>query len=221
VAAWDQALELDGGLENGRVMQAEGLIRLGRLERARTRLEEELTVHPESHVAWLNRGFLHLLEDNLEEARAAWSRCGGSPESRALLGLCGVLMAPNGVSMSDLMVLPIARAWGSAIDLMLRSEVTAPVQLILDWLDRTPQVDASWHAAVAHVLLERGYAQESLQRFLAARALKSDDAGIYVGLGEACAALDLKEDAIVMFQQACALAPHAPHPRRRLAQLQA
>jgi len=220
-AAWDQALGISDDIANGRVMQAEALLRTGEFGRARTRLMEELSRNPESDLAWFNWGFLNLLIDDAVEATSAWTRLSTNPDARALVELGAVVFpeADRAVNLAELR--SAARAWATAIDLLLLNGRHEHVQRLLTWLEGEARTDGYIHAAVAQILLGHGFHAEALQGFLAARTRLPQDAGIYVGLGETCLALDLKDDARVMFEQACALAPDAAHPRKRLTQLQA
>jgi tetratricopeptide (TPR) repeat protein len=218
VDAWERVLAIEPDIENGRILQAEALLRLGQLDRARVRLLEVFSECPDHATAWLNWGLLHLLEQDWNEAGEALARV-GSPEARALASVVKVLAGHPVDELDSLEQLPYGKALGAALDLLLLTHREPVADRLLAWLDGLPRSRAPWEAAVAQVLLTRGYASRSLQHFLKARELAPDDAGIYVGLGEACLGMNLKEDALVMFEQAVNLAPAAPFPRRRLAEL--
>ncbi len=219
--AWDRVLKISPDLENGRILQAEALLRLGKMDRARVRLLEELSDKPDSLNAWLNWGLLHLLEGDWTEALAAWERQDASPECQALCHVARILAGETVEPSEALDRLPFGKVLGAVLDLLLLNGRSALAETLVGWLDGLPLSRPHWEAATGQILLSRGHHRLSLERFLRARELAPDDAGLYVGMGEACLGLNLEDDAVVMFEHALALVPDAPFPRRRLEALRA
>lgn len=198
---------------------ARTLIRLQRSAEAESLLRASLDRAPAANQERALLGVVLFCNDQVTEAKEVWSRL-GEAEAAPLLALIGLIAGES----PTLPAAPDARtawseAWIMVFESLLRAERYAEVEAILS---AVPSVGLPGLATGMGRLLNRyGLIDEAMAFLIKAQESNTQDAEIYLLLGDLAQEAGSPEDARVMYQTALGIKPQLVEARRKLARLSA